>query len=423
MRQALFLLLLCAALFPADLIYPAFPASAGYSRLTHFTGPLPVFCYGPSSASGNPALLAGHYGHEAFVTMSDLAEPMALGLSYCGRFLDKAAMGLSVFHVSREGYVENVTAFSTALSGPGVDFGVTLKAMSADGLPGNAYSSSLFALDADAGIMADYEGRVYGGAAITNIVCPKPVDNYDITIRPERGLKLSLGVVPDRARRVVFFAEGGLDSLHGAELVRYYGGSGAEGTFFETRWLAVRAAYLMASPSKGTRIGYGHFGLGLVFPMKKQRLRIDYSLRKAFSDDPSAESDRLVHYAGAGMSLGGKTDYIAPNAEAGADRDSLSPDGDGVDDRLTFTVLAEDDPGGRGIEKWALIIYVREAGNKLHPVKSFSGSGVPPRAIGWDGRNAQKEILGKGVYYYQLRVTDFDHNYTDSPLKAIRIIP
>ncbi|OGS33467.1 MAG: hypothetical protein A2293_09865 [Elusimicrobia bacterium RIFOXYB2_FULL_49_7] len=419
---ALLLVLLAAALLSASpTVHTAFSRIGEGVRLVHTTGPFPIFATGASSASGNPAFLADFFGQEAGLAVEDLAHPFCGDVYYQGRFLQNAALGISSTHLSRDHYQENRSALFYGASVNELSFGVLLKTLYATDLPDGAYHASLFALDADVGLLYGWNEMVYAALSAGNLVSPNIVNTYQDIIHPSRSLGFQLGVVPDLERRLAFFAEAGMDSLHGLAIPGYFFGSGTEMTFFEARLFTVSVAFHSVLPRRKAERENSLFAvLSGNLPVAGKKMKLEYGFRKHLSGN-AAVSDDLSHSAGLAFLFGGKGDYVAPVSDAEADRESFSPDGDAVEDRMNFRLIGQDDPAGKGIKKWAFILYLRDDDNRLHPVKSFSGSGVPPRFIAWDGRNSRSELVSKGMYYYQLRVTDFDHNFTDSKLKVIYV--
>ncbi|HHY76519.1 MAG TPA: hypothetical protein GX500_07105 [Firmicutes bacterium] len=85
-----------------------------------------------------------------------------------------------------------------------------------------------------------------------------------------------------------------------------------------------------------------------------------------------------------------------------ARKDKFSPDGDGVDDTVTFdfTYLKN-----QSVVAWQAVI----ATESLSPVYYFNPSqipGQPPAVVSWDGRDNAGNPLPPGLYVYQARVQD-----------------
>lgn len=102
-----------------------------------------------------------------------------------------------------------------------------------------------------------------------------------------------------------------------------------------------------------------------------------------------------------------------------ARKDRFSPDGDGVDDTVTF------DMGflhNRGIASWQAAIE-DSAGRVVRYLGSPGTKGQPPPTLVWDGKTATGESAPDGTYYYQALVTDVSrrqHVSVRRPLQLVR---
>ncbi len=90
----------------------------------------------------------------------------------------------------------------------------------------------------------------------------------------------------------------------------------------------------------------------------------------------------------------------------------FSPDGDGVDDALSFGILV---PGEVGVKKWALEVfeeYIVDPASKTYSVskrsfRTWTGDSDPPGKISWDGKSEKNELVQSGTTY------PFIFSYTD----------
>jgi hypothetical protein len=84
----------------------------------------------------------------------------------------------------------------------------------------------------------------------------------------------------------------------------------------------------------------------------------------------------------------------------------FSPDGDGVDDRLTVTIGAKD---ASPIGGWR--VEIREPQPPYLLFSQWSGQGEPPVTLEWDGRSASGELVQSASGYpFTLTVTDIHGN-------------
>ncbi|MFH0919323.1 MAG: hypothetical protein V1913_03095 [Fibrobacterota bacterium] len=394
--------------------YSAFSYPLSEVRLARFTGPLPTFAYGPTASFDNPAQLTGLQGHEIAVSGHDLQNPYSAAIGYNGTLSRNASFGLGSYYFKRNGTRENRSILSFSSAGPDLDFGANVKLMSANRHPAGVWNKTLFTLDFDAGVMRTFFDRFYAGGAIFNLLSYDFVSRIDSTrIYAERAVKLQLGGSPDPQKRVVLFVEGRVDSLHDLSLSRYAWGAGGEMAFLEGRFLRVRAGFLSSvTPASADPENSLLAGVSGGIPLRGSQLRAEYGIRYPFAGTGASVSP--VHHALLALTIGSERDETPPVASVKVDNIAFSPNNDGRADSTTFFITAEDNVRGTGIKKWALSIYQKTHENRFTVIKVFSGTGIPPRAVAWDGRDAGHTILPAGEYYYQFRVVDKAHNYTDT---------
>ena len=90
----------------------------------------------------------------------------------------------------------------------------------------------------------------------------------------------------------------------------------------------------------------------------------------------------------------------------------FSPDGDGMDDVLSFGILV---PGEVGVKRWALEVfeeYIVDPASKTYSVskrsfRTWTGDGGPPGKISWDGKSEKNGLVQSGTTY------PFIFSYTD----------
>ncbi len=92
---------------------------------------------------------------------------------------------------------------------------------------------------------------------------------------------------------------------------------------------------------------------------------------------------------------------LAPSAAAGPL--IFSPNGDGVKDQVTFKLTF---PEGASISSWKLDIQEPGSGkDELGAlIQSFSGKGMPPKELKWDGHDLSSRLVKDGTYLFTMQV-------------------
>jgi hypothetical protein len=85
-----------------------------------------------------------------------------------------------------------------------------------------------------------------------------------------------------------------------------------------------------------------------------------------------------------------------------ADRPCFSPDGDGIDESVTFALTYL---RNRGISVWQAAVQ-DSAGRPLYVFNPGEQPGVPPPALSWGGADSSGRLMPSGQYYYQAWVKD-----------------
>lgn len=98
--------------------------------------------------------------------------------------------------------------------------------------------------------------------------------------------------------------------------------------------------------------------------------------------------------------------------------DLFSPDGDGVDDTVTFHLGYL---RNRGIREWQMVIR-DQYDNEVYNFNPTNQEGVPPTQLTWDGRNRSGNALPAGEYSYQAWVKDYNNNQFFSIKRPIAIV-
>ena len=109
--------------------------------------------------------------------------------------------------------------------------------------------------------------------------------------------------------------------------------------------------------------------------------------------------------------------YRSCLVRADASPNPFSPDGDGIEDVTSFTVIPLKN---RSVKRWELLI-TNFHGDVLRRMGPLSGTGEmrEPVMRVWEGRNNADIRLPKGTYYYRARVWDSHSQEFDSVTKPI----
>jgi hypothetical protein len=144
-----------------------------------------------------------------------------------------------------------------------------------------------------------------------------------------------------------------------------------------------------------------------------------------------------VSYSLAGFPLGGsQTDIVQafsldlhfsiymdktpPAISVKEDIGVLVPSSNSDSQNVFFKLFAEDNESP--IDTWHFVICTTNSrGESQKAIRSFSGKGLPPRVIKWDGRDSYKSLLGAGLYTFRLVVTDIAGNMTQTKWQTIEV--
>ncbi len=98
-----------------------------------------------------------------------------------------------------------------------------------------------------------------------------------------------------------------------------------------------------------------------------------------------------------------------PEVSLEVDKESFSPDDDGVDDTIKFLI---DIKNNSPIENWQISIM----DNNSKVVHNISGTGMPPSEIQWDGKDEADEVIPQNsIYKYSILTKDiYGHKNTFS---------
>ncbi|MCR4736518.1 MAG: OmpA family protein [Treponema sp.] len=83
--------------------------------------------------------------------------------------------------------------------------------------------------------------------------------------------------------------------------------------------------------------------------------------------------------------------------------DFFTPDGDGKDDELTFKIKTKYAEGAEP-KSWKVEI-IEDIGGKSSTIKTYSGEGMPPKSLVWNGESDKKDFSPVSASEYKVLVT------------------
>ncbi len=131
-------------------------------------------------------------------------------------------------------------------------------------------------------------------------------------------------------------------------------------------------------------------------------------------------SDEILQSFSVYLNLGVFEDKTPPLVSAKEDKGVLIPSEGGDHQYVYFRLLARDEDSD--LESWQFVICESDAIRKPgKPVKAFTGKGLPPKIIKWDGRDSYMALLAPGFYYYRLIAKDKASNIASTKWQLIEI--
>lgn|GEM_PF-3879012 len=89
---------------------------------------------------------------------------------------------------------------------------------------------------------------------------------------------------------------------------------------------------------------------------------------------------------------------------------------------VNFEINAKDE--GSGVESWQLVFCkVNKLTEPTEIIRSYTGRGLPPQFIRWDGRSGAGELLAEGLYAYRFLSQDKKGNQTFTRWQLVEIRP
>jgi hypothetical protein len=401
------IVLVCAANpCPADLVLFQLPPTL-YQLSTLNGGKLPVFIRDLCGLEENPAWIHYQTGKEFQSGYGyNLATGQQITVLGTTEQLENTYFGIDYnFYRFSEINQFHLVRINVGYKTPYLRFGLSPKIYFQDSLPRNI-AGGYWGLNLDLGFeLEPIPGLLLDGATQNLVPLSSEQSSQIITLEPtfRNGVKYYLD--PEQTLCL------GLDYFHGRMESRagggtYYGNFSIMGMAYK-RFIRIWSA--------GVGLGAGLVRIDSTRYSKQITAVLSYIPRPelghwflevqpgwaTLADDYNASVRVKL-----GLGWGGISDQVKPEARVETDKPAFSPDGDGVNDEINFKLYAQDDIKGKGLQEWALVICSPDSLNRMQIVKSFSGAGLPPSTIAWNGRTAGHRIAPSGGYFYQLWAVD-----------------
>ncbi len=132
-------------------------------------------------------------------------------------------------------------------------------------------------------------------------------------------------------------------------------------------------------------------------------------------------SSTLSHAIGFGIILDAFLDQTPPVVSVRMDKSIiLLNTQDPKTNALHFQLRAHDEKSN--LKNWYLVLCsVEDDFKPKEAVKSFSGKGIPPKTVKWEGRGDDNERLPKGIYAYRFIVTDTSGNVNKTTWQLLEV--
>jgi hypothetical protein len=401
--------LLCGSALCALQEGVAFGPQSAFVALIGQSGELPLFSNSLQSHNRNPAALFDITGFECGAGYST----SSLTLFYNSKTAKKMATFGFQFDYGTESD-ENIASGTISISSSNgfLNFGIASRFMYGT----TEKNDALFNMDLSAGLIYSIDQLVNIGLAVRNILGTDLLVNDSVHIEAERSASISAGTFLGKKKKTAVIFEAMLDSLNIWNNDKLGYAAGIEQTFLKENMLKIRAGYLTRkSEAEGKFNGSLLGGIGALLPFKGNQLRLEYGINLPVN----GSGREIIHQSGITFRFQTAIDRIPPNVVLKTS-DNLLILGTGTNNTLQFYIDA-DDHNGKPVKNWMLLIAEKTDNDELTHIKSWSGTGIPPRVIEWDGRDAAGDPVKKKSYCCRLHAEDFSGNITTLPCFEITV--
>ena len=134
-----------------------------------------------------------------------------------------------------------------------------------------------------------------------------------------------------------------------------------------------------------------------------------------------SNQENLIHGVGMGLQIMPFRDIEAPMIAIGSNRSFLDlKSSEAKNQRILFFLRAEDNQ--KKFKDWHLILANANSELKIGAlVRSFSGLGIPPKTVEWEGDDASLQKVRPGLYFYRLLVRDEADNLAQTQWQMLEV--
>ncbi|MFC1584713.1 hypothetical protein ACFL5V_04100 [Fibrobacterota bacterium] len=266
-----------------------------------------------------------------------------------------------------------------------------------------------FGVDINAGIQYMNADWMVIGMAIKNIN-ESAIGGRDTGFSPERIYTMGLSLFPKHrlsvfydasARRVLFQDAGHIFAVKG-KIGRY------------DNVTMINSYKLETEDEMEITMGVG---VRLRFRRGRNLYGLDYSIAGFPLGSSSAD---IVQGFSVFLNFSLYSDKTSPVISVKENKGLIKPSAAPEVRYVYFKLFAEDNESD--VKEWHFVICNKgPMGEPGEIRRSYSGKGLPPKTIKWDGRDSYKNLLESGFYLYKLVVTDVAGNLTETRWQMIEV--
>ncbi len=332
--------------------------------------------------------------------------PSCLALSFYGDGGEASIFGTSFSYESIGASRLADGSFSFAAATGKYSFGLAARILGGRASGGEP----LFNMDIDGGCAYSEPGLLTVSLSVAGFLASPLLVSESLIVNVNRSAKAEIEAIVDSKDRLRIFASYAMDSLNAWNMERISYAAGIRLSPKISAPLSLSAGYYAGRKDESKGFASAILaGISIALHQNNNQFVLGYS-----GSFPVAGT-RIDGISTVSVSyrFGVATDRKAPNVALRVSGSTLVR-GTGEYSKLQL-YLEADDHDGRPVKQWSLLIGSDGGNNKLIPVKSWTGTGVPPRLVEWDGRDGLGEVVGAGRYCVRLHAEDFSKNTSVTP--------